>query len=74
MVTGMFAVAALMTGNALERRMEDVHGKNNTEMYGSQLVDDADLAVRLMATLTFTVGFVMVTVHLIFMIVQILTV
>ncbi|KAL3991044.1 sulfate permease family protein [Acanthocheilonema viteae] len=56
---GMFAVAALMTGNALERRMEDILGKNNTELYSSQIVDDADLAIRLMATLTFTVGFVM---------------
>uniref|UniRef100_A0AAF5PMU8 STAS domain-containing protein n=1 Tax=Wuchereria bancrofti TaxID=6293 RepID=A0AAF5PMU8_WUCBA len=56
---GMFAVAALMTGNALERRMEDTFGKNNTEIYNLQMVDNADLAIRLMATLTFTVGFVM---------------
>uniref|UniRef100_A0A0R3RSF0 STAS domain-containing protein n=1 Tax=Elaeophora elaphi TaxID=1147741 RepID=A0A0R3RSF0_9BILA len=56
---GMFAVAALMTGNALEHRMEDILSKNNTELHISQIVDDADLAIRLMATLTFTVGFVM---------------
>ncbi|CAG9539800.1 unnamed protein product [Cercopithifilaria johnstoni] len=56
---GMFAVAALMTGNALKRRMEDIAGKNNTELYNSEIVDDADLAIRLMAALTFTVGFVM---------------
>lgn len=60
----MFAVAALMTGNAVERRMEDIFGKNSTELYNLQIVDDSDLANRLMATLTFTIGFVMVTVHI----------
>ncbi|EFO16509.1 hypothetical protein LOAG_11998 [Loa loa] len=55
----MFAVAALMTGNALERRLEDIIGKNTTEMYNSQMNVNADLAIQLMATLTFTVGFVM---------------
>ncbi|EFO12466.1 hypothetical protein LOAG_16067 [Loa loa] len=60
---GMFAVAALMTGNALERRLEDIIGKNTTEMYNSQMNVNADLAIQLMATLTFTVGFVMVIDH-----------
>ncbi|KAM3727529.1 Sulfate permease family protein [Dirofilaria immitis] len=54
---GMFAVASLMTGNALERRMASIIS-NNTEIYNSQMIDP-DLAIRLMATLTFTVGLVM---------------
>lgn len=63
MISGMFAVAALMTGNALERRMEDLLDKNSTELHDSQGLDNTELAVPLMATLTFTVGFVMVTVY-----------
>ncbi|VDN85774.1 unnamed protein product [Brugia pahangi] len=55
----MFAVAALMTGNALERRMEDIFDKNTTDLYNLQMIDNNILTVRLMATLTFTVGFVM---------------
>uniref|UniRef100_A0A915Q2N2 STAS domain-containing protein n=1 Tax=Setaria digitata TaxID=48799 RepID=A0A915Q2N2_9BILA len=54
---GMFAVAALMTGNALERRIQSTFS-NATEVQNSQMMDD-DLPVRLMATLTFTVGSVM---------------
>uniref|UniRef100_A0A8R1TQA1 STAS domain-containing protein n=1 Tax=Onchocerca volvulus TaxID=6282 RepID=A0A8R1TQA1_ONCVO len=54
---GMFAVVALMTGNALERRMKDIFS-NSTEMYNSQIID-TDLAIRLVATLTFTIGVVM---------------
>ncbi|VIO90004.1 Uncharacterized protein BM_BM13610 [Brugia malayi] len=56
---GMFAVVALMTGNALERRMEDIFDKNTTDLYNLQMIDNTILTVRLMATLTFTVGFVM---------------
>ncbi|VDK73467.1 unnamed protein product [Litomosoides sigmodontis] len=58
---GMFAVAALMTGNALEHRMTDIFDRNNnnSEFHDLQTIDRADLAIRLMATLTFTVGVVM---------------
>ncbi|VDN00893.1 unnamed protein product [Thelazia callipaeda] len=55
---GMFAVAALMTGNAIERRKQDLLSNGTSDSYLEMI--DHDLTIELMSTLTFTVGFVMV--------------
>lgn len=57
----MFAVAALMTGSALERKMELISGNSTEFQSDAQQAKNAELAIRLVATLTFTVGSVMVS-------------
>ncbi|VDN37050.1 unnamed protein product [Gongylonema pulchrum] len=54
---GMFAVAALMTGSALERRMEVVLGKSTDLSIEAEQAKNAELTIRLVSTATATLTF-----------------